>query len=74
VVEVGVRDEQPLDRPGLRAQLASGRGDEAAVDDECAGDAGVADRGAGVERDRRPAARRQLLEAVVQSASFNELT
>jgi hypothetical protein len=74
VVEVGVRDEQPLDGLGLRAQLAPGRGDESAVDDEGAGDARVADRGTGVERDRRPAARRQLLEAVVQSASFNELT
>jgi hypothetical protein len=69
-----VRDEQPLDGPGLCAQLAPGGGHESAVDDEGAGDARVADRGTGLEGDRRPAARCQLLEAVVQSASFNELT
>ena len=44
VVEVGVRDEQALDATDVGAKLAAGRGHEAAVDRERAGDPGVADR------------------------------
>ena len=87
MVEVGVGDEEPLDRAGelsrSGAQVSRRPGREAAVDDEGAafevGDAGVADAGAGVDGDSCPGVRCDLLEAVVvgdhaSSPSLSERT
>jgi hypothetical protein len=76
VVEVGVRDHEPLDRAGVllggRTEISRRRRRVPAVDDDRAaprrpevGEAGVADGGAGVVRDGRPDAVDDLLEAVV---------
>src|SRR5262249_27246300 len=73
VVEVGVGDEQPVDRPGelfgRGAEVSRRPGRVAAVDHQGAaaevGDAGVADSRARVDGDGRPGVWRQLLEAIV---------